>query len=269
MHIPLYSSTHLTTARAIFPPERFADAWYDQLWTEEELNACKQYEWAQVDTAQFNKRVLDEMAQFKGSEDYQFLKGLISKTNPKEVRSVGCGLGWKEIALAEAFPQVRFHCDDIAPYLDRLNRLTTERNLTNIEFQNSKTAKYSKADLTLCIGVIYCIPPAKRREFCEYLGSVTKDHGWIYLLHVAYLNYFHKLRSFVRSPKRPNTKQTGWRMDRKALLDCLPASFKIVERRHGRFAPPSFLKKLPFVEVLRRFPSLFDAWYGVVIKKDG
>src|SRR5437764_14105196 len=122
MEIKLYSPTHLREANSLYPDRVRDPAWYRDLWTEDEINACKALETAafcQTPSVSYLEGrfpgFMEDRA-YRSDLEIPWLSRLIEAERPAAIRSIGCGFGRKEMYLARKYPQVRFYCDDSATY---------------------------------------------------------------------------------------------------------------------------------------------------------
>jgi len=234
MQIKLYSPTHLSDAKILFPDKVMDRAWLDLLWTDEEINACKSLE-----TEAFCKNPDASYleARFPGFMDIgYFMKSesprlvhLINAERPKTIRSIGCGFGRKELFLARKYPDIKFYCDDIAPYVDQLNVVAAQLGLDNIQFALSSSCQFPKADLVYCGAVFYCIEADKLTSFFAFVGRQGRPGAKLFMTEVAYLNPYVFFRSlFARLRKSRTEKQTGWRRTLSFIRKRFPENVKLI-----------------------------------------
>jgi hypothetical protein len=166
---------------------------------------------------------------FQKSESPRLVE-LIDSEQPKSIRSIGCGLGRKELFLAQKYPHIKFYCDDIAPYMDQLNMVSYQLGLTNIEFANSKSCRFPKADLVYCGAVFYCIEEDKLSSFFSFAGEQGKVGSKLFMTEVAYLNAYVFFRSLIAGLFGSKVgKQTGWRRTLSFIRKRFPENFELID----------------------------------------
>lgn len=177
------------------------------------------------------------------------LVDLIDAEQPKSIRSIGCGFGRKEFFLARKYPNIKFYCDDIAPYVDQLNVVASQLGLENIEFAHSGSCQFPKADLVYCGAVFYCIEAEHLPSFFSFVGEQGKRGAKLFLTEVAYLNPYVLFRSLIaRLVESRVEKQTGWRRTFSSIRKRIPESQMLVDydldlhKAPARF--PGFMVKL-------------------------
>lgn len=235
MQIKLYSPTPLKEAGKLFPSKVKDRGWLNLLWTEEEINACKALETEAFrkhpDLSYFQERFPGFMdsASFEKSESPHLVR-LIDAEQPKSIRSIGCGFGRKEMYLARKYPNIKFYCDDIAPYTDQLNVVSSQLGLNNIEFAQSMSCRFPKADLVYCSAVFYCIEADRLRSFFSFVGEQGVRGSKLFMTEVAYLNAYVFFRSqLARFNRSRLVKQTGWRRTLSFIRPHFPENVRLID----------------------------------------
>ena len=247
MQVKLFSPTHLSEARVLFPEKVKDRKWLNALWTDEEINACKALETKSFrnspDASYFEKRFPGFMNAdtFSQSESPRLIQ-LIDAEQPETIRSIGCGFGRKEMYLAQKYPKIKFYCDDIAPYVDQLNVVSSQLGLKNIEFSHSNSCTFPKADLVYCGAVFYCIEAEKLTSFFTFVGEQAKHGAKLFLTEVAYLNPYVLFRSLLdRTFSSRLEKQTGWRRTLSFIRKHFPGNFELIDFDLDRHKAPASL----------------------------
>lgn len=231
----------------MFPDKVRDRRWLDSLWTEEEINACKALETESFrnapDASYFEERFPGFLTPeaFAQSESLRLIQ-LIDEEQPTTIRSIGCGFGRKEMFLARKYPRIRFFCDDIAPYVEQLNVVSSQLGLDNIEFAQSSSCRFPKADLVYCGAVFYCIEAKNLTDFFSFVGEQGKHGAKLFMTEVAYLNPYVLLRSLVdRAFGSRFEKQTGWRRTLSFIRKRFPKNFELIDYDIDRHKAPARL----------------------------
>lgn len=260
-----FSNSHIETIKNNFPNIIINDDWLSEKWSDEFINQAKEIEYRAFNKDNFAKYIAKNINKYKKSEEYVHLSELIRRNKVQTVRSVGSGFSFKEILLSKTFPNTQFFLDDISPGVKLVKNYIKEERLNNIKIGYSDKNNYDKCDLTLCIAVIYCIDDLD--SFVKYLRDITKENGYIYILHSAYLNFFTKFKILFKPLKRSNTKKTGYRMDLGYLLKIFsdiapPEKISYYEIRPPRFFSMIFHKLLK----LNVFRPIFASQISLTFK---
>lgn len=233
MKSKLYSFAHMESAKIIFP-DRFGNSkWLETKWTDDEINACKAYEFADF----MKSPSIDNYpgrSQINDPQKDLFIVMSILRNNPKikSFLSIGCGPADKELRLALEFPDVEFIALDNAPYTQSLNILAKDMGISNIKFINEdlRNLKQNKFDLIYSFAVIYCIPDEEIKKFIEsIMDSLNK--GGIALVGCSG-NYslkikLGKLLKVLYHNSSFDKKLIGWVRDVAHIKRYIPAQVKI------------------------------------------
>ena len=183
MHPKLFSTSHMSAAKTLFP-ERISLEWCNTQWTDEEINCCKSYELKEFSKSPrlSNYPGIKFLEDVPKRDEFEIIDSYI-KNHPeiKCILSVGCGLGQFEIFLARRYPGIDFLCIDNAPYIESLNPVIKELQLSNIAFKNFdlRNGPVGEFDLVFSMSVIYCIPNDSLSDYFSALNKSKKTGGVI------------------------------------------------------------------------------------------
>ena len=250
--IDLFSSSHIESAKILFPEKVDNQKWLKKIWSEDEIISCKNYEFRN-----FIKSKSIEQFPFKeeylklsvGSEigyslgrTVENVDSLISMNKDiNNVISIGCGVGIKEIWLSKRHPKVHFYCSDIVPYVKILNRVVKNLNITNVTFCESKDIeklqKNITFDLVYCDSVIYCISNKFLKDFFKYLSKLCKRNGLIIIGDSSNLSFMGIIRYYIMNLlqvrflffEKKIHKKTGWLRSWKYIRKFVPEELSILK----------------------------------------
>lgn len=108
MKTKLFSYAHLEAARDIFPERVESREWLEELWSDEEINTCKQFEMnALIKAPSLATYPAWDFCQSVAQrpEEFWIVNELLASNNGlRTFLSIGCGLGEKELMFCGVAP---------------------------------------------------------------------------------------------------------------------------------------------------------------------
>lgn len=244
MILPLYSDGHLDSAKILFPEKVIDSEWYQQRWTDQEINICKEYELGaplrrNPTIGNWEKLVLGETPiQAYSDEILDLYLHVIQDTLPK-VLSVGSGQGYREVALALRATCKTIVALDFVPYLDSLHKMLTPELAAILRFMQGDAYdlpfKDNSFDLVTSHALIYCIPDKHLTPYFNEILRVLKPGGVCIVSTVANISIKDKINILLGRETIPaGWKQTGWSRDTHHIRKHIPATAKINRIHHFR-----------------------------------
>jgi SAM-dependent methyltransferase len=233
----LYSVAHFAAAKSIMP-DKITPEWCETMWTDQEINECKSYEYKGfIDSPCYsNYPAKDKLKSVGERDELKILDDLIANTtNVRSMISIGCGMGEKEFFLAKKYPEINITCIDTAPFVEMLNVVAKDLELSNITFRRKdlRDGDVGRFDLVFSMSVIYCISDEYISDYYAMLNSSRNDEGVIVVGCTAILSPALRLHIYIKETLRLigllrgststlERKQIGWIRSSKFLISRIP-----------------------------------------------
>lgn len=252
MH-PLLSDGHIAAARKLFPSKACDPDWLQRQWTDEEVSACKIYEFINAVGSEPTLRDW-EAAVVNGVPISEYtdevLEWYVSRLRDphQTVLSIGPGLGHREIALLFGGHCRAIDAVDITPYQGHLNRMLPDdvsRRLRSVH-GNVLSLPYAgnAFEVILCHAVVSCIPDALLMPCFKEMLRVLKPGGLCMVSCSANLSPYIKTKIWAgKYNYPPGWKQIGWLRDRRHIVRRFPSGTKLLGIQHLQHDLPVFLKR--------------------------
>jgi SAM-dependent methyltransferase len=267
MKSKLYSSAHVKTANKLFSKKDIS--WYNEQWTDSEINECKAIELKMfIDKPSLKTYPKPELIdQNRKPSELQLIANKYL-SGYKTFLSIGCGLGETEMWFAKQHPNIVFTAIDNAPYVEGLNNVALDLGLTNITFIHSdlRTANLGKFDVVFSYAVIYCIPDDYLEGYFKQLCLHTSPNGLMLVGCSSNLFFLSKLKALIK-PSRPTQlmKQTGWRRDVGHVRRYIPNYIHTEKTYHfNHFFNPSLPRFM--CEFSKRYIPITNPSYMFVLR---